>query len=94
METWKWVSLNAQTIWDQLAAFSLCKYKVLWRILPKKSRLLQLDVYIQTDILGRRVGKFSLLICHTPYCQNTDVDILCRWATPLVDETYRSETSE
>ena len=42
---------------------------------------MQLDVYIQMDILGRRVGKFNLLICQTPYCQNADVDILCRWAT-------------
>lgn len=33
------------------------------------------------DILGRRVGKFNLLIRQTPYCQNADVDILCRWAT-------------
>lgn len=42
---------------------------------------MQLDVYIQMDILGRRVGKFNLLKRQTPYCQNADMDILCRWTT-------------
>lgn len=82
METWKWVSLNAQTIWDQLAAFSLRKYSTrYYGEFYQKSPDSCSWMFIFKQILGRRVGKFSLLICHTPYCQNADVDILCRWAT-------------